>query len=256
MSPLPVPLSDTLARLRSLGINLWGVVEAEGFDRGEAAGDRVRERRPSCRSIVVIGAGGSEVWERVQGCRAVAPSRLPVESTSQQILADELARLRAAGLPGSLELPWERRPLRFMRLAETAGLGVISPVLFQLLHPVFGPWVSLLGAFLLDTAIPATRGCTEEFQPCSTCARPCVTACPAGVFSHAAVDYRSCAEHRLGGGCDNGCDARRQCPVGRDFRHVEQEERLRHQYSLGMMKRYYGMGLWKLVPFALRRGLR
>ncbi len=152
--------------------------------------------------------------------------------------------------------PDDRRSLNFSQLAEMAGMGTISPVLGLLLHPQYGSWVSLRLAILLPAE--ALQGASEPdgldgFQPCLTCSQPCVQACPVEVFDGAGgANMLACASHRHRGGCRDGCEARRACPVGAEQRYGPQEESFRHAYSLFAMRRHYGLGLWRLWPRSWR----
>ena len=56
-------------------------------------------------------------------------------------------------------------------------------------------------------------------QPCLTCAdQPCLTTCPVGAFTPGGYDVDACAGHVRSGVAplclDDGCAARRACPVG------------------------------------------
>ena len=152
--------------------------------------------------------------------------------------------------------PTDRRPLNFVQLAEMAGLGTISPVIGLLLHPEFGPWVSLRAALLVRGTpfVPADAdGQSLDFAPCLSCAKPCLRACPVGVYDGlGGVALERCAAHRHAGGCDGGCEVRRACPVGARHRYGPVEEAFRHAYSLYSMRRHFGLGPWRLVPPPLR----
>lgn len=165
--------------------------------------------------------------------------------------------LRARGFNGIATCPDDRSPINFTQLAEMAGFGTVSPVIGLLLHPDYGPWVSLRAALLLvgEPFGPLSdRSLGDAFAPCNDCSKPCVHACPAGVHDGlGGTDLRACASHRHVGNCDGGCDVRRACPVGAQHRYDANEESFRHAYSLYAMRRHFGLGLWKVLPTALRR---
>jgi hypothetical protein len=129
--------------------------------------------------------------------------------------------------------------------------GTVSPVIHRLLHPRYGPWVSVRAALLLrgqpfgpiaDAAISAT------FQPCSTCARPCLQACPAQVHDGAGhSSFDRCHEPRAAGGCTDCCQVVRTCPIGSSERAPADVERARHGEEREQLQRRHGRGLWSTL---------
>jgi hypothetical protein len=265
MTDLTAHLEATRTELADQGFNLWGIVDAERFDASEPPGRRLADALPGCRSAIVIGSGGSKLWhtmlERQGQPGRPRPWRHPIDAFSTVSIDAAVERLSAAIDPQGRscrllsKFPFAsgvhlRRPnssLNFKRLGEEAGFGVVSPVLHLLIHPTFGPWVSLRGAVLSDLELPAT-GVLDDFAPFTTCHRPCVAACPAGVFEPAGPHFSRCADHRHAGGCADGCDARRACPVGKNHRFGADEERFRHAYPLFLLRRHSRKGLWSLLP--------
>ncbi|MFO1051132.1 MAG: hypothetical protein U1F36_02815 [Planctomycetota bacterium] len=256
--------SSLLVELRAAGadegIGLFGVVDTGEFDATQPCGRRIAERRASCGTVIVLGTGGPESFSRVKrraggALREPHPRYHPIDDWSRRIAEALAARLRDAGHDCELALPTGRRPLNFRQLAEAAGLGVVSPVLGHLLHPRFGPWVSLRAALLVDGR-PFGRVTTPalDFAPCCGCPRPCVTACPVAVYRDPArADHEGCARHRIGGGCDEGCAALHACPLGHEHRYSAEEERFRNRYALFTMRRWLGVGAWRLLPSRWRR---
>jgi hypothetical protein len=254
-------LLDIRRSAQDAGMNLVGAVPAPTFDATQPCGRRVEEFLPGCGTVLVLGSGGKEFWSRL--CDQVrveepkpSPSHHPVNAYTASIAGNILDELGAQGCRGRAVYPDDRRSLNFLQLAESAGFGTVSPVIGLLLHPDFGPWVSLRAALLLQGEPFGSlddRSLGDSFSPCVDCARPCVQACPVGVHDgRGGADLRACASHRHRGNCAGGCDVRRACPVGAQHRYDSAEERFRHAYSLFAMRRHFGLGLWKLVPTSLR----
>lgn len=256
----PPTLSEVRDRARSLGYDLVGVVGAAAFDAAQPSGRRAREAFPECGNVLVMGSGGPRFWERMVAADGEPgvprPWRHPIHAYTRRTAGELAAWLRERGVESRIVHPGDRRPLNFVQLAEMAGLGTISPVIGLLLHPEFGPWVSLRAALLVRGApfVPADAdGQALDFAPCLSCVKPCLRACPAQVYDGlGGVALERCAAHRHAGGCDDGCDVRRACPVGTEHRYGRTEEAFRHAYSLFSMRRHFGLGPWRLVPPALR----
>lgn len=223
------------------GFNLAGVVDVGAFDAAAPAPYRIRTvlTAPSVRSLIVIGSGGRAFWEafkgRVQGAR---PDELAAANGSidaySRLVVDRLAgQLAANGVDARAVFPFEApgRSLSFRRLAEYAGFGTADTALTILLHPAYGPWVSIRGAIGADFALPAT-GPLDGFDPCHGCPRPCAAACPARTFEGASWDWDGCLRHRvIDDGCAGGCHARMACVVGVSHQYSVEEYRYRHAFA-------------------------
>lgn len=245
---------------RERGLQLCGAVAVREFDATQPAGRRAVERRSACGTLLVLASGGRSCWERVVEAHGgqletARPGYHPIDAWSRAIADAVIAMLHAAGLGAQASYPDEPQPLNFRQLAEQAGLGTISPVLGHLLHPEYGPWVSLRVAILIDgTPFGERPGQALEFEPCTHCDRPCVRACPAEVYATGeGALLERCATHRLAGGCRDGCATLRACPLGAAHRYGPAEERFRSAYSLFAMRRWLGVGRWKFVPQRWRR---
>ncbi len=249
-------------RAQETDMNLVGAVPAPAFDATQPCGRRVGERLPGCGTVLLLGSGGKVFWQRFRAAQKGKPPRPsrfhhPINSYSSWVAQSLLDELQAQGCRGAAVYPDDRRSLNFTQLAEMAGFGTVSPVIGLLLHPDFGPWVSLRAALLLGGepfGPVAERSLGGSFAPCDDCPKPCVHACPVGVHDgKGGTDLRTCANHRHNGNCEGGCDVRRACPVGAQHRYEAHEESFRHAYSLFRMRKYFGLGLWKGLPAALRR---
>ncbi len=256
------PLLAELRRCTAdAGLNLFGLVDAAAFDEWQPCEGRLQDRLPGCGTAVVLGCGGRGLWRRlVERAGPPGPPRRgasPVRDYARRCLREAQTMLVAADLDARLVTAADDGGLRFPRLAEAAGFGTVSPVINRLLHPDYGPWVSVFGALLLpgrpfgeiaDASISAT------FQPCCACPRPCLAACPAGVHDgQGGTDLRACAEHRHADHCADSCSVRRACPIGAEHRYEPEEERHRHRQRTQAMERDFGLGPWRFVPRFLRR---
>lgn len=244
------------------GLNLFGVVDAARFDRGQPAELRSAALAPGCGSILVLGTGGNRPcheFGRQVGAdvRAVdAPTADMIAEASVRVIAHELGRL---GVRARQVGPAEGR-LPFATLGEAAGFGVVSPISGMLLHPEFGPWLRVRAALLLEGqpfgAVAATK-LPSNFMPCCGCSQPCVSSCPPGaIAAEGSGDRRRCADYRFSGGCADACRARQACPVGAE--HADVPGRPRHAHSLGeaALRQRFGKGWRQRFARALRGPVR
>ncbi|MFM1874179.1 MAG: hypothetical protein RL398_3601 [Planctomycetota bacterium] len=253
-------LSQARARAERSGLNLFGLVSASRFDSCQPCDRRVQSLRDGCGTIVVLGTGGRAFWSAyvqsrsgaVQGTQAAADADRYAQRSARELgewLVDQ-------GIAATTVLPGASRGVRFQCLAEAAGLGVVSPVTGQLLHPTYGPWMSVRAVLLLDGEPFGpidNASIAHEFQPCCGCPRPCVSACaPHAYDGNGKQDLDKCAPHRDAGNCGEGCNTRLACPLGAEHRDAPDEFAHRHGQTLAVLRRLAGLGLWSLVPKGLR----
>ncbi|MEE8536541.1 MAG: hypothetical protein V3U86_12215 [Acidobacteriota bacterium] len=234
-------LADMRNRLARRGFNLTGIVDSRRFDAEVPGGRRLGDILPGARSAMVIAAGGRALWDaiseerRKRGEEASATAD-PIDRFSEETIREEAGRLRRA-FPDArfiATFPFKdaQEPLSYLSLAERAGLGTTDTVLRLLLHPVYGPWVSLRGCLITDLALPISEP-LREFHPCEGCARPCLTPCPVTALTPAGWDHAACMSHRTAGpNCLDGCAPRLACPVGQEHAYGPEEMRHRQMAAL------------------------
>jgi hypothetical protein len=98
-----------------------------------------------------------------------------------------------------------------------------------LIHETFGLWHAYRGGLSLSERI-ALPPAEPRARPCDRCAdQPCLSACPVQAFRAGSFDLDACVGHVLsaaGTDCrENGCRARRACPIGPQFRYVPEQAR-------------------------------
>ncbi|MEE9389560.1 MAG: ferredoxin [Paracoccaceae bacterium] len=112
----------------------------------------------------------------------------------------------------------------FISWAQQSAAIWASPV-GLLVHATAGLFVSFRGAIALPYAVPDPQ---QPAQPCATCGpKPCLSACPANALTGTGYDLAACHSYldtAPGRDClDNGCAARRSCPVSQTYgRNPEQ----------------------------------
>ena len=137
----------------------------------------------------------------------------PMDRWSERVISDV-----AATIGGEALFPFGGPPFApFFTWAKQTGRFWASPINF-LVHDEAGLFVSFRGAIRWQSqAEPVVSE-----KPCLTCAgQLCKTACPVGAFDDG-YDVAACKAHvrsHAGRDCrENGCLARRACPVGQGER--------------------------------------
>ena len=173
------------------------------------------------QTIILSGNSGPDMWRHFASEMPDVPNPLdpnPLDNWSRDRLTqiarqfDATVVMPSDGPPYAPFQQWARRsePL------HASPLGI-------LIHPEYGLWHGYRGALLFAErlTLPAP---VQSASPCDTCAdNPCLTACPVGAFTKAGYDTKICATHLRrpeGADClEQGCRARRACPVGADRRY-------------------------------------
>jgi cyanocobalamin reductase (cyanide-eliminating) / alkylcobalamin dealkylase len=118
----------------------------------------------------------------------------------------------------------EPAPIPIQRIAESAGLAVISPSHLSI-HRVFGPWFALRAVVIFDIEGPAAFPGPLS-NPCEPCARPCLHALTT------ALETDGDGRERVDLTSDNWrrwLAVRDACPEGRSYRYGP--EQIRYHYT-------------------------
>lgn len=240
-SPDALGLDSSLA---AAGLNLAGVVSAEDFDPLVPDGWKCQTLLPGARSVVVLGSGGTRLFEAAM--EASLDDRHPLDAFCEMRVAGAAQALTRAGSPTRAAFYHERRRsdgrldprgcfADFVALGRAAGFGVASR-LALLLHPVYGPWISiraLLYSHRDFSGIETPGAISEAFDPCPSCPGPCAQAChgkAVAASGRSGFDASGCGRARAAQSeCGSRCDARLACPVGREHAYgwAEQAHHLR-----------------------------
>jgi hypothetical protein len=175
-------------------------------------------------TVVLLGFTGSLQWRRFEeSLEAVDGLPHPLERWSRRIVGALAAEFRALEVypngPPSPTVPFQRLALRCEPVHQ-------SPI-GLLIHSKWGLWHAYRGALVLTERIPLPDF-APSIHPCSGCAtKPCLSGCPVRAFSADSFDLERCVAHVesvRGLDCrENGCRARRACPVGAQFSYAPQQ---------------------------------
>ncbi|HWU26575.1 MAG TPA: hypothetical protein VN154_09260 [Rhizomicrobium sp.] len=180
-------------------------------------------------TILLLGFVGRKNWPAFRASPEAADGRPDaLDRWSRRVIG----RL-AEGLGARALFPFDGPPWPpFLKWAQRAEPVYPSPV-GTLIHPDWGLWHAWRGAlsFRECLALPERD---RAPRPCDRCVqKPCLSACPVKAFSSLGFDVKACVTHidaPNGADCLNeGCRARRACPVGAEHRHDPDEARFHMQ---------------------------
>lgn len=217
--------------LAAAGLNVVGVLSANRYDALVPSAWCAAGVLPGARSALVAASGGRALWNALRSSPEFGQSADPVDHYSRRVTGALAEALTREGHPSAALLAFERRGgsyADFVALGRAAGLGAPSR-LGLLLHPVYGPWMSIRAVLLTALAVPETQP-LPEFDPCAGCPAPCAEACPGGAPAPDGFDLARCdTTRRTEPRCDLDCAARRACVLGAD--HAYADEALAHHMA-------------------------
>ena len=164
------------------------------------------------RTLLMIGPKEPGFWAHLQAQPEwSAPDS--VDRWSRRVIGRVACDLGAKAL-----FPFGGPPYQpFYSWALRTGRVWDSPVKL-LVHATQGLMVSFRGALALPRALTLPA---PAVQPCATCAKPCLTACPASALTGAGYDVPRCHAHLDqpdGADClSGGCLVRSPCPAGAGY---------------------------------------
>ena len=164
------------------------------------------------RTLLMIGPKEPGFWPHLQA-QPEWNGPDPVDRWSRRVIGRVACDLGAKAL-----FPFGGPPYQpFYSWALRTGRVWDSPIKL-LVHATQGLMVSFRGALALAQTIPLPP---PAIQPCAACAKPCLTACPAGALTGAGYDVPLChahLSHPAGTDCmTRGCLVRSTCPAGAGY---------------------------------------
>jgi hypothetical protein len=213
-------LDQLRQRAAGMGLAVRGAFHPESGELSAITG------MPEPGTVVLLGFTGAEQWSAFQASQeALDGLSHPPDRWSRRMIGGLARELGAAefypsGSPAS--------PLPFQRLARRCEPVHPSPI-GLLIHETYGLWHAYRGGLCLRERIALPLS-SAPGSPCERCPqRPCLSACPVHAFANGEFDVDACVSHVLsaaGTNCrENGCLARRACPVGPQFRYLPDQAR-------------------------------
>ncbi|MCP4432148.1 MAG: hypothetical protein GY806_14315 [Gammaproteobacteria bacterium] len=217
--------NDMESELAPYGLKLRGVVSLSD--------DEIREYGFTGQTAVaLVGNIGSSYWPEFAQSREYADGEAdPLDRWSLRVANEVVLNLNATPI-----FPFHGPPyLPFQQWAKRAEAQQQSPI-GLMIHPQFGLWHSYRFALLIKAADEVVQ--IEQVSPCLDCiAQPCLNTCPVNAFSTNTYDVDSCAQYLKqtpSADCfKHGCMARFECPVGREYRYVDEQSQFHLQAFIG-----------------------
>jgi hypothetical protein len=127
---------------------------------------------PEARSAIVVASGGRALWDAFSRSPEFGAAGDPLDAYTRRVTEAAAAALTP---PAPALFAFERRGggyADFVELGRLAGLGAPSR-LRLLIHPLYGPWLSLRAIVLTRAEWEAGLAAPLAFDPCRDCPAPC-----------------------------------------------------------------------------------
>lgn len=213
---------DAARELDAAGLAPRGVIPIARYDALVPPAWRSDLLAPRARSVLVIGAGGRALGAAFHAAPESARARDPLDAFVVRVVGQAAGAVAARGAGARAAFAFETRDglhADFVALGREAGLGAPSR-LGLLVHPVYGPWLSLRALLLVGASLSATPP-APGFAPCDGCPAPCATACHGAALAGPRFDVPACGATRAREpACAQRCDARHACVLGREHAYA------------------------------------
>jgi len=229
---------------KSHGFNIFRIIQSDKYDKYFNYEKKTKYILDNSKSIILIGFSGNRFWNILQKYLRANPNfALSTENWIDDYTKIVFKQSEIHFPQNKIEFQFvypfgnDALLLDFMKIGELAGIGVKS-LLGILLNPVYGTWISLRGAIISNTETDNYDSPLNDFDPCTTCPKPCITACPANTISEKGWDWKKCMEFRVNTEtCNNSCFSRRACPYGAEHQYSEQQLAYHHKFVIKSIKK-------------------
>lgn len=237
---------ETRRFLSESGFNIFLKIKAADYDGSVTPERRSGAIMSGAKSIILAGFGGNSFWKILSAYLDNNPDFREkhtdlIDSYTVLNMSRAGEALGAAGVGYALAYPFGENALAldFAALGRLGGAGVGS-LLGILIHPVFGTWISLRAAIITGAEFAEYDRPLEGFDPCPSCDKPCIAACPAHTVSESGWDWQACMEWRLDtDDCSERCASRVACPWGAGERYSPAQMAYHHSFVLKSVRAWF-----------------
>ena len=189
---------------------------------------------PGSKGMMILGNGGPTFWDFFkEGSKGQSIDDFVKDYIESSLIevgfkADDFHQAYPSGdsTPPLLEIS------RNFNLSRPSQLGLD-------LSSTYGPWFGIRALFFFKRALPLISPKPFE-SPCHQCLlRPCLKSCPGDAFKNEKFSISDCVDFRLkkGSTCEEKCDARLACPVGKEYQYSKEQMTYHYKHGLKMIKK-------------------
>lgn len=190
---------------------------------------------PDNYRIITVASGGKALWSLLNTKNS---GNDPIDNFTEKIISKIYRENHDFIKEVFYPFKSESFFIDYRKLAIISGIGYLSPYIQMIIHPVYGPWLSLRAAMISNIEFEVSE--KNNFQPCPDCQKPCLNICPVSAISNKGYDLGKCAEYRLENQeCAFSCMVRRSCVIGTEHAYSSEEEKHRANASLQSLRKYY-----------------
>ncbi len=230
---------------RSSGFNLIRRIRTEEYDSVVSPESRIPGLCPGSTSVILVGFAGHTFWSILKkflnknpGFRDSYEDWIDYYTVLRFMEIADLFEKHGLGWRAVFPFGEKSLALDFMKLGELGGTGT-KGIIGVLIHPEYGPWISLRGAIISDIEF-SRYDSPLSFNPCPECHKPCIPVCPANTVSEKGWDVPACMKFRLREiDCTDNCVSRRACPYGKEHQYTREQLGYHHAFVLKSIRGYF-----------------
>jgi cyanocobalamin reductase (cyanide-eliminating) / alkylcobalamin dealkylase len=209
--------TDAIAtRCASVGLDLSAVTSVGSYN--ELVDEPYRLPGAAASTVLVLG-NTRALWAHLERfVHEGEPSTDPVDT-----YVERCVRAATADVVDIIDIRYSHEPpprrIAIQRLADRAGLAWLSPS-HLCVHPVYGPWIALRAAVVLER--PLTASPSAAVPPCE-CAVHCLPKLQEAIAAGEPADAEQMVAH-----WERWLAMRDACPIGHEHRYTT--EQIRYHY--------------------------
>jgi epoxyqueuosine reductase QueG len=229
---------------KSHGFNIFRIIQSDKYDKYFNYEKKTKYILDNSKSIILIGFSGNRFWNILQKYLRANPNFAVstenwIDDYTKIVFNQSEIHFPQNKIEFKFIYPFgsDALLLDFMKIGEISGIGVKS-LLGIILSPEYGTWMSFRGAILSDFIPEVFDKPLTGFDPCTSCSKPCITACPANTISEKGWDWKKCMDFRIKTEtCSSNCFSRRACPYGAEHQYSEEQLAYHHKFVIKSIKK-------------------
>ena len=188
------------------------------------------------QQLIVIGHLGQSLWDAVQ--KIGVTSKDPIDNYSRSVV-HEFFKAYYPDNKYQMLYPGDSM-IDLQQIGKLAGWHYASP--FKIgINSKWGSWFAYRAVIIADTNFEFTQPLMTN-SPCGSCSEKyCIKSCPAEALSSGVLNLNQCISYRKQKDsiCRSSCNARVSCPVGEEFRYLDEQIQYHYGVSMKTIEEYY-----------------